>query len=560
MRYVDIVDNLKVRLGYGLAGNQGGISSYTTMNLAKPNGVTPAGNLPMVTFETLRNVNPNLKWEVKKTFNAGADLEMYGSRLILSVNYYKSKTSDMLYNYHVSVPPFTSLGGFWQGLYLHDWGTNNNSVLATWEYLYKSVMLCNESVRRIRDYAAKHSDDDTRPLMAEVKVLRGLFYYHLMDLFGRVPLIKENGVEKSSKEQAERSETFWFIVNELQEALPYLADERSNVPGEYYGRVTLHVAYFLLAKLALNAEVYTDDVWTDGLRPDGKNIEFTIDGAKKNAWETTIYYCDKIADAGYDLEPDYRTNFAVFNESSVENIFVIPMDKTLYTNQFIYLFRSRHYNHAKAYGLGGENGASATLDVLETFGYGTENEDPRFEFCYFDDDLTDLDGNPIMLDDGKTRLVYEPWKVALDVSGKPYEKTTGARMKKYEVDPTGFKDGKLIDNDIVLYRYADVLLMKCEAKVRNGENGDYELSLVRSRVNAPARSATLENILDERMLELAWEGWRRQDMIRFGVYTEAYSCRPQLENENTGFTTVFPIPEKIIQMNNGILQNSGYKK
>lgn len=170
MRYVDIVDNLKVRLGYGLAGNQGGISSYTTMNLAKPNGVTPVGNLPMVTFETLRNVNPNLKWEVKKTFNAGADLEMYGSRLILSVNYYKSKTSDMLYNYHVSVPPFTSLGGFWQGLYLHDWGTNNNSVLATWEYLYKSVMLCNESVRRIRDYAAKHSDDDTRPLMAEVKV------------------------------------------------------------------------------------------------------------------------------------------------------------------------------------------------------------------------------------------------------------------------------------------------------------------------------------------------------------------------------------------------------
>ena len=66
-------------------------------------------------------------------------------------------------------------------------------------------------------------------------------------------------------------------------------------------------------------------------------------------------------------------------------------------------------------------------------------------------------------------------------------------------DPTGFKDGKLIDNDIVLYRYADVLLMKCEAKVRNGENGDRELNFVRSRVNAPARSATLENILDERM-------------------------------------------------------------
>ena len=65
MRYVDIVDNLKVRLGYGLAGNQGGISSYTTMNLAKPNGVAPVGNLPMVTFETLRNVNPDLKLSIR---------------------------------------------------------------------------------------------------------------------------------------------------------------------------------------------------------------------------------------------------------------------------------------------------------------------------------------------------------------------------------------------------------------------------------------------------------------------------------------------------------------
>ena len=69
-----------------------------------------------------------------------------------------------------------------------------------------------------------------------------------------------------------------------------------------------------------------------------------------------------------------------------------------------------------------------------------------------------------------------------------------------------------------------------------------------------------ESLILSGVLELAWEGWRRQDMIRFGVYTEAYSSRPQLENEETGFTTVFPIPEKIIQMNNWLLQNSGYKK
>ena len=87
---------------------------------------------------------------------------------------------------------------------------------------------------------------------------------------------------------------------------------------------------------------------------------FEVEGQRLNAWQTVNYYCEKITAAGYTLEKDYTANFAVFNESSEENIFVIPMSKTLYTNQFICLFRSRHYNHAKAYGLSGENGSSAT--------------------------------------------------------------------------------------------------------------------------------------------------------------------------------------------------------
>ena len=106
MRSVTWIDNLKVRLGYGLAGNQGGIDSYTTMSLVKPNGIVPVGNAPLVTYESLRNANPDLKWEVKNTFNAGFDLSMLDNRLLLSFNAYRSKTEDMLYSYHVSVPPF----------------------------------------------------------------------------------------------------------------------------------------------------------------------------------------------------------------------------------------------------------------------------------------------------------------------------------------------------------------------------------------------------------------------------------------------------------------------
>ena len=144
--------------------------------------------------------------------------------------------------------------------------------------------------------------------------------------------------------QSERKTVFEFIFKELQEVAPLLSEVHSNQSGPYYGRITRPVVTFLLAKLALNAEVYTDNDWTDNERPDGKNIKFMVDGNELNAWETVIYYCD------------------------VENIFTIPMNKTLYANQMQYLFRSRHYNHAKAYGLSGENGPSATIEALETFG------------------------------------------------------------------------------------------------------------------------------------------------------------------------------------------------
>lgn len=449
-------------------------------------------------------------------------------------------------------------GGFWQGLYLHRWGVNNEAIYATWEYLYRTVILCNGSLERIQDFAEKHPEENVADCVAEVRALRAMFYYYIMDLFGSVPLIEKSDPAVEDIVQEKRSKVFNFIVKELTESSSLLSEERSNQPGVYYGRMTQPVVWFLLAKLALNAEVYTDDDWTDGSRPDGKSIFFEVEGQRLNAWQTVNYYCEKITAAGYTLEKDYTANFAVFNESSEENIFVIPMSKTLYTNQFICLFRSRHYNHAKAYGLSGENGSSATKEVLETFGYDTPQVDARFDYCYFAGPVKDLEGNQILLDDGVTPLVYEPWNVALDVSGNPYEKTAGARMKKYEVDKTGLKDGKLLDNDIVLFRYADVLLMQSEAKVRNGENGDAELNLVRSRVGMAPRTATLENLLDERMMELAWEGWRRQDMIRFRVFTRSYSCRPQLPGEENGYTTVFPIPEKVIDMNPQLHQHKGY--
>lgn len=97
---------LKLRTGFGQAGNLGGISAYTTKNTVRQNGIVPVNSSPTVTLGMVRNNNPDLKWETKKTFNIGADIGLFANRLMLTAEYYYSETSDMLYAYEVPVPPF----------------------------------------------------------------------------------------------------------------------------------------------------------------------------------------------------------------------------------------------------------------------------------------------------------------------------------------------------------------------------------------------------------------------------------------------------------------------
>ena len=175
-------------------------------------------------------------------------------------------------------------GGFWQGLFLHDWGIENDAIQATWEYLYKVVMLSNKSLERIDKFAETHSDAELPAYRAEVRAMRAMYYYYLLDLFGRVPLVQSSSPAMKDIVQSERKTVFEFIFKELQEVAPLLSEVHSNQTGPYYGRITRPVVTFLLAKLALNAEVYTDNDWTDNERPDGKNIKFMVDGNELNAF------------------------------------------------------------------------------------------------------------------------------------------------------------------------------------------------------------------------------------------------------------------------------------
>ena len=107
MKPLTFITNAKLRAGYGLSGNQAGIDSYNSMELIQPNGIVSVNGAPTVTLGIIRNANPDLKWEIKRTFNVGLDLALWQSRIVMSLDYYRSKTTDLLYVYDVPVPPFT---------------------------------------------------------------------------------------------------------------------------------------------------------------------------------------------------------------------------------------------------------------------------------------------------------------------------------------------------------------------------------------------------------------------------------------------------------------------
>ncbi len=451
-------------------------------------------------------------------------------------------------------------GGIWQNLFLHRFG-NVDFTGDTWNYLFKEVLACNRAVERIDAFARTHPGEDLSEMRAEARALRAMFLFYAMDLYGRVPVFMSYSPSVQEMKLQDRSVAFRHIVDELQAVEGDLPVLRSPQLGEYYGRMTRNVVDFLLAKVLLNAEVYADDDWTDDRHPDASTMMWNVEGEMMNTWQAVEKYCITIEASGYSLAAEFKDNFVINNEESPELIFTIPMDIYNYSNRFTQQFRSLHYNHASALGLNGENGPCATIEAMKTFGYdkGVNADTRLFWTYYYGQVYHDKTGETVTLDDGSP-LVYYPMAVKLDLSNDPYEKTAGARMRKYEIDLAAMSDGQLRRNDIVLFRFADVLLMRCEAMLRDGRAGteaDALLNRVRTRSHMDSRIATLDNVLEERMLELAWEGWRRNDLIRFGLFTRPYSDRPQIDADRMGYTLVFPIPGETLSAC-GSAQNPGY--
>lgn len=474
-------------------------------------------------------------------------------------------------------------GGKWQSLFLHNYGPGNATIKSTWNALYTIIGNCNTSIDNLETFIQAGGESYLQDYQYEARAVRAILYYHLVDLFGRVPLVTSSKTVMADVNQSSRSEVYQFIVDELTDCIPHLPSGKCQNMGKYYGRVTKAVGYMAMAKVAINSPILSKDDWNDGslvggiakvapyVNQAGKNIKIALDGTTRDAWETVLYCQKQIEKEGYSLQPNFSQNFSKTNDSSVENIWTQPSDGTTYKVSDYNPTRTLHAAHASAYGLQGWNGACATVEQMKVFKYGTDEQDPRMDMTFFYGPVF-VDGKPIDagLGDG-AQLCYNPMDVVVDFKEDvPNQilKFAGARMSKYEVDNTT-SSYLNHNNDKVFWRYADALLLAAEAKVRMGQSGDAEVNEIRDRVQAGQKSnVTLQDILDERMLEFSYDGMRRQDQIRFGTYTEPTTDRyagvhhnvatGDYVVDNTGFTTVFPIPTSVLELNTKLTQNPGY--
>lgn len=415
--------------------------------------------------------------------------------------------------------------GVWVNLHRHIFSSQYGNTQNCWSFIFDGVTLCNQILYQLDespvDFPTKKN------LVAEVKILRAWLYFHALDIFGNVPLATDFK-QQDLPDQVGRPELFKFVETETQENLPLLDDVPTS---QNYGRVTKAMAYTMLAKLYLNAQEWIGTPM----------------------WQQASDACDKIIGFNhFILEPDYFANFKVSNEGSKENIFVMALDDIYTSWRMKFHQLTLHTLSQQTFGIVDFcwDGFCATEAHYKLY---AENDVRRKS--WLEGPQYDLAGNPLMLSPTR-QLTYRPEVKALYNEYDPALLDDGVRFAKYEYE-NGLMNG--MSNDFVFYRYADVLLMKGEALVRMGKASEAlpYFNLVRQRAGATLyteQDLTLDEILDERSRELAWEGLRRQDLIRFNKWNDAWFEKEAKES----YTKLFPIPYWAMDTNSKLKQNPGY--
>jgi hypothetical protein len=400
-------------------------------------------------------------------------------------------------------------------LYKHEWLPTDSFINNTWRWLYKSIFNANLAVNQLEAANAEPSK------IAEAKVLRAFFYYLLIDDFGDVPFYTDNNITVDQIPQASRKEVYDFIVKELTENVETLSATKG---GNYYGRFNKWAGYTLLAKVYLNAEVYT--------------------GTPE--WAKCLAACEKVSEGGFSLHsgaanassPMGNQYYELFGDVLPEDETILAMFATAgVVSRNIFTVRSLNGPDANAlFGYSGWNGTIVPTDF----------------FLKYND--TDIRKKQFRYGDQGGGVNYTLDVASLDNPGAAPQ--AGVRNTKfYPVTPS---DGGGASNDFPIYRYADVLLMKAECNVRLGNAAAAKAFIdpVRQRAGLGilAANPTLDDIYNERGFELNWEGHRRQDMIRFNKFLLANDFRGASEN----YRKLFPIPTAALDTNKGLKQNTGY--
>lgn len=418
----------------------------------------------------------------------------------------------------------------WNDQTVHDlnkgiWTPAEVNIRGMYYRIAFEVALANEFIRA----AKENSDAEVQEFVYEARFLRALAYYHALDMFGNFPFVTEkDGVGKFNPPMKTRTEIFEYVESELLDIEGKIIKARENE----YARADQGAVWMLLAKLYLNAEVYTG----------------------KPRWAEALKYSENIANAGYKLEENYANLFLADNDKSKEMIFLVAFDgqrtQTWGGTTFIIHAAVGGDMDPSMFGIdGGWGGIRTTAAFTDKFADVSGETDKRAMF----------------ITDGQEKVIADLSKF-----------TDGYAVEKYKNVTSSGEGGSHLtfpDTDFPMFRLADAYLMYAEAVVRGG-GGSAATALgyvnaLRKRAygddsgNITAGELTLDFLLEERARELYWEAHRRTDLIRFGKFTDAnYKWEWKGGNaDGSGieeYRKIFPIPSSDIGANPNLKQNPGY--
>ena len=466
-------------------------------------------------------------------------------------------------------------GGNWYdgGNYVHSTlhMTNPDDAHVDWlGDITGAITKCN---RAIVDLGGESATDES---IAKALTMRAFYHFIFMDMFGDAPILDHVVGTDEAIDRSPRADVAAFIENDLLRAINS-GGLSENVDASTYGKPTVWMAKALLVKLYLNWAVYTCG--------DVANYEPTLANAKLN---DAVKYCDEIIKSGkFNLSDSYRKKFMPTNGYQIKDfIYAMPYDNA--TAQGMTYARFQYwpkFNNDGGTGTGllgvtlSKNAGgifTVTPEAADRFSLvGDERNDiilkdalNTYNITTFDKTTTPYmyNGQRVVLTKNVTLLI--PGDASMNVGDNFNGWNQGYRCIKWGLQAADYETyNRNQSNDVPIFRYADILLMKAEAILRGATatNGDTPMSLfnqIRSYVKAPTLTTTptLQDVLDERGREFFSEIWRRNDLIRFGQFEKDWGLKhvvnPAAKTQK--WRRIFPIHRNVMNSNTNWKQNTGY--